>query len=76
MLAVVGPAAPRAGGVCRWTDRSGDRVGAAGRALAAVAEEVTVVPPAPQGEVVKWHVFLISFWGEQIGHKVKKICDW
>ncbi|CAO2629686.1 V-type proton ATPase 116 kDa subunit a 2 [Lemmus lemmus] len=28
------------------------------------------------GEVIKWHVFLISFWGEQIGHKVKKICDW
>ncbi|ELK26418.1 V-type proton ATPase 116 kDa subunit a isoform 2, partial [Myotis davidii] len=27
------------------------------------------------GEVIKWHVFLISFWGEQIGHKVKKICD-
>eukprot|EP00070_Physeter_catodon_P029409 XP_028336303.1 V-type proton ATPase 116 kDa subunit a isoform X4 [Physeter catodon] len=27
------------------------------------------------GEVVKWYVFLISFWGEQIGHKVKKICD-
>nr|XP_044988430.1 V-type proton ATPase 116 kDa subunit a2 isoform X2 [Jaculus jaculus] len=27
------------------------------------------------GEVIKWCVFLISFWGEQIGHKVKKICD-
>uniref|UniRef100_A0A2K5J5H2 V-type proton ATPase subunit a n=1 Tax=Colobus angolensis palliatus TaxID=336983 RepID=A0A2K5J5H2_COLAP len=27
------------------------------------------------GEVIKWYVFLISFWGEQIGHKVKKICD-
>ncbi|XP_004595468.2 V-type proton ATPase 116 kDa subunit a 2 [Ochotona princeps] len=27
------------------------------------------------GEAVKWCVFLISFWGEQIGHKVKKICD-
>ncbi|KAM9194057.1 V-type proton ATPase 116 kDa subunit a 2 isoform 2-T2 [Dugong dugon] len=27
------------------------------------------------GEVIKWYVFLISFWGEQIGYKVKKICD-
>nr|XP_004611199.1 unnamed protein product [Sorex araneus] len=27
------------------------------------------------GEVIKWCVFLVSFWGEQIGHKVKKICD-
>ncbi|XP_004844020.1 V-type proton ATPase 116 kDa subunit a isoform X1 [Heterocephalus glaber] len=27
------------------------------------------------GEVIKWYVFLISFWGEQIGQKVKKICD-
>ncbi|XP_059372606.1 V-type proton ATPase 116 kDa subunit a 3-like [Carassius carassius] len=28
------------------------------------------------GEEVQWTVFLISFWGIQIGHKVKKICDW
>ncbi|KAJ8000912.1 hypothetical protein DPEC_G00185310 [Dallia pectoralis] len=27
------------------------------------------------GEVIQWTVFLISFWGEQIGQKVKKICD-
>nr|XP_006119744.1 V-type proton ATPase 116 kDa subunit a isoform X2 [Pelodiscus sinensis] len=27
------------------------------------------------GEITKWFVFLISFWGEQIGQKVKKICD-
>ncbi|KAM5237711.1 V-type proton ATPase 116 kDa subunit a 2 [Ctenodactylus gundi] len=27
------------------------------------------------GEVIKWYVFLISFWGDQIGQKVKKICD-
>ncbi|XP_050779466.1 V-type proton ATPase 116 kDa subunit a 2 isoform X1 [Gopherus flavomarginatus] len=27
------------------------------------------------GEIRKWFVFLISFWGEQIGQKVKKICD-
>uniref|UniRef100_A0A5F8GXD3 V-type proton ATPase subunit a n=1 Tax=Monodelphis domestica TaxID=13616 RepID=A0A5F8GXD3_MONDO len=27
------------------------------------------------GDVTKWYVFLISFWGEQIGQKVKKICD-
>lgn len=29
-----------------------------------------------QGEMVQWTVFLISFWGETIGQKVKKICDW
>uniref|UniRef100_A0A672L1Y9 V-type proton ATPase subunit a n=1 Tax=Sinocyclocheilus grahami TaxID=75366 RepID=A0A672L1Y9_SINGR len=29
----------------------------------------------PQGEEVQWTVFLISFWGDQIGQKVKKICD-
>uniref|UniRef100_A0AAQ4RS43 V-type proton ATPase subunit a n=1 Tax=Gasterosteus aculeatus aculeatus TaxID=481459 RepID=A0AAQ4RS43_GASAC len=28
------------------------------------------------GEMVQWTVFLISFWGDQIGQKVKKICDW
>uniref|UniRef100_A0A672QHC4 V-type proton ATPase subunit a n=1 Tax=Sinocyclocheilus grahami TaxID=75366 RepID=A0A672QHC4_SINGR len=27
------------------------------------------------GEMIKWTVFVISFWGEQIGQKVKKICD-
>uniref|UniRef100_F7CP46 V-type proton ATPase subunit a n=1 Tax=Ornithorhynchus anatinus TaxID=9258 RepID=F7CP46_ORNAN len=27
------------------------------------------------GEVTKWYVFLVSFWGDQIGQKVKKICD-
>ncbi|XP_071383006.1 V-type proton ATPase 116 kDa subunit a 3-like [Centroberyx affinis] len=27
------------------------------------------------GEMVQWTVFLISFWGETIGQKVKKICD-
>lgn len=29
-----------------------------------------------QGDMVQWTVFLISYWGEQIGQKVKKICDW
>lgn len=29
-----------------------------------------------QGEMVQWTVFLISYWGTQIGQKVKKICDW
>lgn len=29
-----------------------------------------------QGEMVQWTVFLISYWGDQIGQKVKKICDW
>ncbi|XP_066465969.1 V-type proton ATPase 116 kDa subunit a 2 [Tiliqua scincoides] len=27
------------------------------------------------GDPTKWFVFLISYWGEQIGQKVKKICD-
>ncbi|CAG06270.1 unnamed protein product, partial [Tetraodon nigroviridis] len=27
------------------------------------------------GEMVQWTVFLISYWGSQIGQKVKKICD-
>ncbi|XP_030643672.1 V-type proton ATPase 116 kDa subunit a [Chanos chanos] len=27
------------------------------------------------GEMVQWTVFLISFWGDQIGQKIKKICD-
>ncbi|MCJ8733857.1 hypothetical protein PDJAM_G00228400 [Pangasius djambal] len=27
------------------------------------------------GEMVQWTIFLISFWGDQIGQKVKKICD-
>lgn len=31
---------------------------------------------ALQGQPTKWFVFLISYWGEQIGQKVKKICDW
>lgn len=29
-----------------------------------------------KGETTKWFVFLVSYWGEQIGQKVKKICDW
>lgn len=29
-----------------------------------------------QGEMVQWTIFLISYWGDQIGQKVKKICDW
>ncbi|KAM6340427.1 V-type proton ATPase 116 kDa subunit a 2 isoform 2-T2 [Alca torda] len=27
------------------------------------------------GETTKWFVFLVSYWGEKIGQKVKKICD-
>ncbi|XP_041917750.1 V-type proton ATPase 116 kDa subunit a 3-like [Alosa alosa] len=27
------------------------------------------------GELIQWKVFLISYWGDQIGQKVKKICD-
>ncbi|XP_058877796.1 V-type proton ATPase 116 kDa subunit a 2-like [Acipenser ruthenus] len=27
------------------------------------------------GEMVRWVVFLVSYWGDQIGQKVKKICD-
>lgn len=29
-----------------------------------------------QGEISTNVVFLISFWGDQIGQKVQKICDW
>ncbi|KAG1956466.1 V-type proton ATPase 116 kDa subunit a3 isoform X1 [Pimephales promelas] len=36
-------------------------------------EERLEVPDT--GEMVQWTVFVISFWGEQIGQKVKKICD-
>lgn len=37
------------------------------------------IPPGVvvfQGEMVQWTIFLISYWGDQIGQKVKKICDW
>ncbi|XP_062856933.1 T cell immune regulator 1, ATPase H+ transporting V0 subunit a3b [Trichomycterus rosablanca] len=27
------------------------------------------------GEMLQWTIFLISYWGDQIGQKVKKICD-
>ncbi|NXK85849.1 VPP2 ATPase, partial [Formicarius rufipectus] len=27
------------------------------------------------GETTKWVAFLVSYWGEQLGQKVKKICD-
>ncbi|KAJ8262511.1 hypothetical protein GJAV_G00167270 [Gymnothorax javanicus] len=27
------------------------------------------------GDMVHWTIFLISYWGDQIGQKVKKICD-
>ncbi|XP_071361549.1 V-type proton ATPase 116 kDa subunit a 3 [Trachinotus anak] len=36
-------------------------------------EESLEIPE--MGEKVKWTVFLISYWGDTIGHKVKKICD-
>ncbi|XP_043094543.1 V-type proton ATPase 116 kDa subunit a3 isoform X3 [Puntigrus tetrazona] len=36
-------------------------------------EERLEVPDT--GEMIQWTVFVISFWGEQIGQKVKKICD-
>uniref|UniRef100_A0A8C1N086 V-type proton ATPase subunit a n=1 Tax=Cyprinus carpio TaxID=7962 RepID=A0A8C1N086_CYPCA len=35
-------------------------------------EERLEVPDT--GEMIQWTVFVISFWGEQIGQKVKKIC--
>lgn len=37
---------------------------------------ICFLPLGLQGEMVQWTVFLISFWGDQIGQKVKKICDW
>uniref|UniRef100_A0A4W3I8C4 V-type proton ATPase subunit a n=1 Tax=Callorhinchus milii TaxID=7868 RepID=A0A4W3I8C4_CALMI len=33
------------------------------------------LPDPHTGEPSSWTVFLISFWGEQIGQKVRKICD-
>ncbi|XP_040891582.1 V-type proton ATPase 116 kDa subunit a3 [Toxotes jaculatrix] len=36
-------------------------------------EESLEIPET--GEMVKWMVFLISYWGDTLGHKVKKICD-
>ena len=30
----------------------------------------------PQGESITWVIFLISYWGEQIGQKIRKISDW
>ncbi|GCB82177.1 hypothetical protein scyTo_0021547, partial [Scyliorhinus torazame] len=39
-------------------------------------EELDIPLEDPEsGEDVKWVVFLVSYWGEQIGQKVKKICD-
>uniref|UniRef100_A0A8C7XJ00 V-type proton ATPase subunit a n=1 Tax=Oryzias sinensis TaxID=183150 RepID=A0A8C7XJ00_9TELE len=32
-------------------------------------------PDTVRAQMVQWTVFLISFWGDQIGQKVKKICD-
>lgn len=29
-----------------------------------------------QGEPATWMTFLISYWGEQIGQKIRKITDW
>ena len=30
----------------------------------------------PQGEPATWMTFLISYWGGQIGQKIRKITDW
>lgn len=32
--------------------------------------------PLPQGEPATWMTFLISYWGGQIGQKIRKITDW
>lgn len=32
--------------------------------------------PLRQGEPATWMTFLISYWGEQIGQKIRKITDW
>lgn len=29
-----------------------------------------------QGEPATWMTFVISYWGEQIGQKIRKITDW
>ncbi|XP_055214347.1 V-type proton ATPase 116 kDa subunit a 2 isoform X2 [Gorilla gorilla gorilla] len=46
-----------------------------GYTIVSYAELDESLEDSETGEVIKWYVFLISFWGEQIGHKVKKICD-
>lgn len=33
-------------------------------------------PSLWQGEPAAWMTFLISYWGEQIGQKIRKITDW
>ena len=53
----------------------------AGEARAGGASRVGPGPqvqwaPLPQGEPSTWMTFLISYWGEQRGQKIRKITDW
>ncbi|XP_013925749.1 PREDICTED: V-type proton ATPase 116 kDa subunit a isoform 2 [Thamnophis sirtalis] len=46
-----------------------------GNTIVSYSEVEDCLEDPDTGELTKWFVFLISYWGEQIGQKVKKICD-
>ncbi|KAM6422950.1 V-type proton ATPase 116 kDa subunit a 2 [Liasis olivaceus] len=46
-----------------------------GNTIVSYSELEECLEDPDSGELTKWFVFLISYWGEQIGQKVKKICD-
>ncbi|XP_034284587.1 V-type proton ATPase 116 kDa subunit a 2 [Pantherophis guttatus] len=46
-----------------------------GNTIVSYSEVEECLEDPDTGELTKWFVFLISYWGEQIGQKVKKICD-
>uniref|UniRef100_A0A8C7ZZI1 V-type proton ATPase subunit a n=1 Tax=Oryzias sinensis TaxID=183150 RepID=A0A8C7ZZI1_9TELE len=46
-----------------------------GYTILSYAEVEEYLQDPDKGEAVKCVVFLISYWGDQIGQKVKKICD-
>ncbi|XP_005988989.1 V-type proton ATPase 116 kDa subunit a 2 isoform X2 [Latimeria chalumnae] len=46
-----------------------------GFTIVSYAELQETMQDSDTGEYTKWVVFLISYWGDQIGQKVKKICD-
>ncbi|KAL7986694.1 hypothetical protein Chor_012977 [Crotalus horridus] len=46
-----------------------------GNTIVSYSEVEECLEDPDSGELTKWFVFLISYWGEQIGQKIKKICD-
>ncbi|KAM3825828.1 V-type proton ATPase 116 kDa subunit a 2 isoform 1-T1 [Vipera latastei] len=46
-----------------------------GNTIVSYCEVEECLEDPDSGELTKWFVFLISYWGEQIGQKIKKICD-